>query len=148
MCGLFFFLFWPLCGLFFFHIRILITPLVSSNSSYTGFRYNLVTNCPFLYQTVLKNIVAFDLEQTPQRRKEKEEQTTQRPKEKEEQTTQWPKEKEEQTTQWPKEKEEQTTQWPKEKEEQTTQWPKEKEEQSFTVATMTWLTVMEYLCHK
>jgi len=26
--------FWPLCCLFFFDIRILITPLVSSNSSY------------------------------------------------------------------------------------------------------------------
>ena len=31
------FLFWPLCCLFFFDIRILITPLVSSNSS-----------CPFV----------------------------------------------------------------------------------------------------
>jgi hypothetical protein len=29
-----FFFFWPLCCLFFFDIRILITPLVSSNSSY------------------------------------------------------------------------------------------------------------------
>ena len=29
-----FFSFWPLCCLFFFDIRILITPLVSSNSSY------------------------------------------------------------------------------------------------------------------
>ena len=28
------FFFWPLCGLFFFELRILITPLVSSNSSY------------------------------------------------------------------------------------------------------------------
>jgi hypothetical protein len=28
------FFFWPLCCLFFFDIRILITPLVSSNSSY------------------------------------------------------------------------------------------------------------------
>jgi hypothetical protein len=29
-----YFFFWPLCCLFFFEIRILITPLVSSNSSY------------------------------------------------------------------------------------------------------------------
>jgi hypothetical protein len=28
------FLFWPLCCLFFFDIRIMITPLVSSNSYY------------------------------------------------------------------------------------------------------------------
>jgi hypothetical protein len=28
------FFFWPLCGLFFFDLRILIVPLVSSNSSY------------------------------------------------------------------------------------------------------------------
>jgi hypothetical protein len=28
-----YFFFWPLCCLFFFDIRILITPLVSSNSS-------------------------------------------------------------------------------------------------------------------
>ena len=52
--------YWSLYCLSFFDLRILITPLVSSNSSYIGFRYNLVTNCPFLYQTVLKNIVAFD----------------------------------------------------------------------------------------
>jgi hypothetical protein len=32
LCCLFFF-FWPLCCLFFFDIRILIAPLVSSNSS-------------------------------------------------------------------------------------------------------------------
>ena len=31
---LFYFFFWPLCCLFFFNIRILIAPLVSSNSSY------------------------------------------------------------------------------------------------------------------
>ena len=31
---LLYFFFWPLCFLFFFDIRILITPLVSSNSSY------------------------------------------------------------------------------------------------------------------
>jgi hypothetical protein len=30
---------WPLCCLFFFNLRILITPLVSSNSSYYIFRY-------------------------------------------------------------------------------------------------------------
>ena len=29
-----YFFFWPLCCLFFFELRILITPLVSSNSSY------------------------------------------------------------------------------------------------------------------
>jgi len=29
------FFFWPLCCLFFFNIRIMITPLVSSNTSYT-----------------------------------------------------------------------------------------------------------------
>jgi hypothetical protein len=33
LCCLFFF-FWPLCCLFFFYLRILITPLVSSNSSF------------------------------------------------------------------------------------------------------------------
>ena len=33
---LLYFFFWSLCCLFFFDIRILITPLVSSNSSYTG----------------------------------------------------------------------------------------------------------------
>jgi hypothetical protein len=32
---LLYFFFWPLCCLFFFDIRILIAPLVSSNSSYT-----------------------------------------------------------------------------------------------------------------
>jgi hypothetical protein len=31
------FFFWPLCCLFFFNLRILITPLVSSNSSYSVF---------------------------------------------------------------------------------------------------------------
>jgi hypothetical protein len=31
------FFFWPLCCLFFFDLRILITPLVSSNSSYILF---------------------------------------------------------------------------------------------------------------
>jgi hypothetical protein len=31
---LLYFFFWPLCCLFFFDIQILITPLVSSNSSY------------------------------------------------------------------------------------------------------------------
>ena len=35
---LLYFLFWPLCCLFFFDSRIVITPLVSSNSSYTGTR--------------------------------------------------------------------------------------------------------------
>jgi hypothetical protein len=34
------FFFWPLCCLFFFDIRILITPLVSSNSSYVH-TYNI-----------------------------------------------------------------------------------------------------------
>ena len=31
---LLYFFFWPLCCLFFFDLRIVITPLVSSNSSY------------------------------------------------------------------------------------------------------------------
>ena len=31
---LLYFLFWPLCCLFFFYLQILITPLISSNSSY------------------------------------------------------------------------------------------------------------------
>jgi hypothetical protein len=34
---LLYFFFWPLCCLFFFDIRILITPLVSSNSSFSAF---------------------------------------------------------------------------------------------------------------
>ena len=34
LCVLLYFFFWPLCCLFFFDIRIIITPLVSSNSSY------------------------------------------------------------------------------------------------------------------
>ena len=34
---LFYFFFWPLCCLFFFDIRFLITPLMSSNSSNTSF---------------------------------------------------------------------------------------------------------------
>ena len=33
-CGIFKLFFWPLCCLFFFDLRILITPLVSSNSSF------------------------------------------------------------------------------------------------------------------
>jgi len=36
---LLYFFFWSLCCLFFFDIRILITPLVSSNSSYLSFRF-------------------------------------------------------------------------------------------------------------
>ena len=36
------FFFWPLCCLFFFDIRILITPLVSSNSSSALERYALL----------------------------------------------------------------------------------------------------------
>jgi hypothetical protein len=36
-----YFFFWPLCCLFFFDIRILITPLVSSNSSYVGHLRNV-----------------------------------------------------------------------------------------------------------
>ena len=39
-CVLLYFFFWPLCCLFFFDIQILITPLVSSNSS-----YNIVVYC-------------------------------------------------------------------------------------------------------
>jgi hypothetical protein len=44
---LLYFLFWPLCFLFFFDIRILITPLVSSNSSqcsYLSPKTNMSTN--------------------------------------------------------------------------------------------------------
>jgi hypothetical protein len=44
------FFFWPLCCLFFFDIRILITPLVSSNSSYTEDDIIKVTN--FLIDTI------------------------------------------------------------------------------------------------
>jgi hypothetical protein len=33
-------IFWPLCCLFFFDIRILTTPLISSNSSNRKFKYN------------------------------------------------------------------------------------------------------------
>jgi hypothetical protein len=36
--------FWPLCCLFFFDLRILITPLVSSNSSYRDGHYTGGTN--------------------------------------------------------------------------------------------------------
>ena len=36
-----YFFFWPFCCLFFFDIRILITPLVSSNSSYFGHLRNV-----------------------------------------------------------------------------------------------------------
>ena len=38
---LLYFFFWPMCCLFFFDIRILITPLVSSNSSYNEFLQTL-----------------------------------------------------------------------------------------------------------
>ena len=41
---LFYFFFWPLCCLFFFDIRILITPLVSSNSS----KINVFRNNAFI----------------------------------------------------------------------------------------------------
>jgi hypothetical protein len=37
------FFFWPLCCLFFFDIRLLITPLISSNSSYLTSDRNEVT---------------------------------------------------------------------------------------------------------
>ena len=39
---LLYFFFWPLCCLFFFDIRILITPLVSSNSSYNCLLFDVL----------------------------------------------------------------------------------------------------------
>ena len=38
---LLYFFFWPLCCLFFFDIRILIAPLVSSNSFYLSIKYDM-----------------------------------------------------------------------------------------------------------
>ena len=40
---LLYFFFWPLCSLFFFDIRILITPLVSSNSFYLSNNFHNVS---------------------------------------------------------------------------------------------------------
>jgi hypothetical protein len=52
--SLFFFcFFWPLCCLFFFDIQILITPLVSSNSSYDTIRQKIFY--------LLSNIVLSDM---------------------------------------------------------------------------------------
>jgi len=42
------FFFWPLCCLFFYDIRILITALVSSNSSVCYFEYFVVSCLPYL----------------------------------------------------------------------------------------------------
>jgi hypothetical protein len=39
------FFFWPLCCLFFFDIRILIAPLVSSNSSWNSSSYTITMRC-------------------------------------------------------------------------------------------------------
>jgi len=39
------FFFWPLCCLYIFDLRILITPLVSSNSSYTQMQFSI----PFIF---------------------------------------------------------------------------------------------------
>ena len=39
------FFFWPLCCVFFFDLRIMITPLVSSNSSYSNHVFFKLSNC-------------------------------------------------------------------------------------------------------
>ena len=44
--------FWPLCCLFFFDIRILITPLVSSNISYKNAQCALNSISSFWYQSL------------------------------------------------------------------------------------------------
>ena len=41
---LLYFFFWPLCSLFFFDIRIMIAPLVSSNSSREEHSYRKLSN--------------------------------------------------------------------------------------------------------
>ena len=43
------FFFWPLCCLFFFDIRILIAPLVSSNSSCINFNNQVFFSCLIVY---------------------------------------------------------------------------------------------------
>ena len=43
------FFFWPLCYLFFFNIRVLIAPFVSSNSSYTSVRLTYTILCNEMY---------------------------------------------------------------------------------------------------
>jgi hypothetical protein len=53
---LLYFFFWPLCCLFFFDLRILITPLVSSNSSYAnGLFLNTILFCflDMFYQLII-----------------------------------------------------------------------------------------------
>ena len=57
------FFLWPLCYLFFFDIRILVSPLVSSNSSFyapdEGYLWNAscVMNKVFLLLTILTNLL-------------------------------------------------------------------------------------------
>ena len=49
------FIFWPLCCLFFFDIRIMIAPLVSSNSSYTcAYTYNIMFR---MYHNVIVSVL-------------------------------------------------------------------------------------------
>jgi hypothetical protein len=51
------FFFWPLCCLFFFDIRILISPLVSSNSSYRHSRTLL--HKIYIYNPIIEYILNF-----------------------------------------------------------------------------------------
>ena len=51
---LLYFFFWPLCCLFFFEIRILIAPLVSSNSSYK--KYNVQTRHAILFVIIFNGL--------------------------------------------------------------------------------------------
>jgi hypothetical protein len=58
---LLYFFFWPLCCLFFFDLRILTTPLVSSNSSYTITRKNRsFSDYAFLCESQIKNCLDLD----------------------------------------------------------------------------------------
>ena len=50
------FFFWPLCCLFIFDIQILITSLVSSNSSHYKERYNLEYNTKFRSINIITNL--------------------------------------------------------------------------------------------
>jgi hypothetical protein len=51
------FFFWPLCCLFFFYLRILITSLVSSNSSY---RPTCMSFCPFSFDHCIVGLSLID----------------------------------------------------------------------------------------
>ena len=62
------FFFWPLCCLFFFDIRILIAPLVSSNSSYSNSFFEMSVPsweserssiCELLVSIILRFLVGF-----------------------------------------------------------------------------------------